>query len=460
MNKAEIHKYFKSTGSVILPVIHVLDVQQTSKNINIAINEGAAGVFLINHDFSVETFLPIIKTIRTKYPFLWLGVNFLGVPGDKAFPVLGKLQTEGTAIDGYWADDACIDERTEASNQAHAQNILDEKTKANWDGLYLGGTAFKKQREVDPEDYEAAARIASQWMDVVMTSGQATGCETPEDKIASFRRGAPNKALGVASGVSPANIHNYSKDVDIILVATGINYSGDFYNIDPLLLRQLLHESRKYVNNKSDTDTAERADRWYLTRMSPRSRGEKYAWLDPSSSYINAQAFHTMLDDLLEPYSSSEIDVVAGFDAAGFVLGAAMATRLGKGFLTLRKGGKIPVTYDVVPMTNYSGQTQELEMRKPAFAPGTRVLLVDQWIETGGTMDAGIRLVERQHGIVAGIAAVCLEENDVSNKMRATYKVSSCVLPGTEMQRQCNSKHLEYFSTFNPECIFPDIPKT
>jgi len=155
MNKAEIHKYFKSTGSVILPVIHVLDVQQTSKNINIAINEGAAGVFLINHDFSVETFLPIIKTIRTKYPFLWLGVNFLGVPGNKAFPVLGKLQTEGTAIDGYWADDACIDERTEASNQAHAQNILDEKTKANWDGLYLGGTAFKKQREVDPEDYEA-----------------------------------------------------------------------------------------------------------------------------------------------------------------------------------------------------------------------------------------------------------------------------------------------------------------
>ena len=167
-----------------------------------------------------------------------------------------------------------------------------------------------------------------------------------------------------------------------------------------------------------------------------------------------------MLDDLLEPYSSSEIDVVAGFDAAGFVLGAAMATRLGKGFLTLRKGGKIPVTYDVVPMTNYSGQTQELEMRKPAFAPGTRVLLEDQWIETGGTMDAGIRLVERQHGIVAGIAAVCLEENDVSNKMRTTYKVSSCVLPGTEMQRQCNSKHLEYFSTFNPECIFPDIPKT
>ena len=60
--------------------------------------------------------------------------------------------------------------------------------------------------------------------------------------------------------------------------------------------------------------------------MAPRTRGEKYAWLDPSSAYINARAFHAMLDDLLESFSADDIDVVAGFDAAGFVLAAAMAT--------------------------------------------------------------------------------------------------------------------------------------
>ena len=114
----------------------------------------------------------------------------------------------------------------------------------------------------------------------------------------------------------------------------------------------------------------------------------------------------------MAPFDPSVIDVVAGFDAMGFVLGSAIATRLGKGFLTIRKAGKVPVETDVVDFVNYSRRTRQMEMRKPAFAPGTRVLLVDQWVETGGTMDAGIRLVERQGGVVAGIATVCIEEND------------------------------------------------
>ena len=198
-------------------------------------------------------------------------------------------------------------------------------------------------------------------------------------------------------------------------------------------------------------------DRWYLDLMAPRSRGEKYAWLDPSSAYINADSFHAMMDDLLEPFDASEIDVVAGFDAAGFVLGAGMATKLRKGFLTIRKGGKIPVEFDVVPMSNYSGQTESMEMRKPAFAKGTRVLLVDQWIETGGTMTSGIQLVERQGGIVAGIAAVCIEDNDASAQMYAKYKMSSCVVRGSAIQDQCNRQTLDSFETFKPEDCFPEI---
>jgi adenine phosphoribosyltransferase len=209
--------------------------------------------------------------------------------------------------------------------------------------------------------------------------------------------------------------------------------------------------------DKRKNDT--RANRWYLSLMAPRSRGSKYAWLDPSAAYINADSFHAMMDDLLEPFSADEIDLVAGFDAAGFVLGAGMATKLGKGFLTIRKGGKIPVDYDVVPMSNYSGQTQEMEMRKPAFAPGTRVLLVDQWIETGGTMTSGIQLVERQGGSVAGIAAVCIEDNDATKEMYSRYKLSSCVVPGSEIQAQCNDQKLDSFDNFNPEDCFPEISK-
>ena len=202
---------------------------------------------------------------------------------------------------------------------------------------------------------------------------------------------------------------------------------------------------------------SERNNRWYLSLMAPRSRGEKYAWLDPSSAYINADSFNDMLDDLLAPFTADEIDVVAGMDAAGFALGAAMAARLRKGFLTIRKGGKIPVDYDAVDMSNYSGQTTTMEMRKPAFAPGTRVLLVDQWIETGGTMTAGIQLIERQQGIIAGIAAVCIEENTATAEMKAQYKTVSCVLSGSDIQEQCNRQTLDSFKDFKPEDCFPNI---
>ena len=194
---------------------------------------------------------------------------------------------------------------------------------------------------------------------------------------------------------------------------------------------------------------------WYLASMSPNTKGDKYAWLDPSSLYSNPKTFNALLDDLIDPFDANEIDVVSGLDAMGFVLGAAIATRLQKGFLPVRKAGKIPVDTTVVTFTNYSGRTQDMELRKPAFRPQTRVLLVDQWIETGGTMDASIRLVEGQDGIVAGLVAVCIEENEKTNALRQKYKCSSAVLPGSALQQQCNQQTLESFADFRPELVFP-----
>ena len=163
--------------------------------------------------------------------------------------------------------------------------------------------------------------------------------------------------------------------------------------------------------------------------MAPNVKGETFAWLDPSTLYVNAATFRAVVDDLVAPFDPAGIDVVAGFDAMGFVLGSAIAVRLGKGFLTLRKAGKLPVESDTVQFVNYSGRTQEMEMRTPAFRPGTRVLLVDQWVETGGTMDAGVRLVERQGGVVAGIATVCIEESERTRVFRERYRCSTSVPP-------------------------------
>ena len=203
------------------------------------------------------------------------------------------------------------------------------------------------------------------------------------------------------------------------------------------------------------TDT--RNTRWYLDIMSPNTKGEKFAWLDPTSIYINGDAFTQLLDDLTADLEGVDCDVVAGLDAMGFVLGAALATRIGVGFLPIRKAGKLCVDTDSVSFTNYSGRTQDMEMRTPAFAAGTRVLLVDQWIETGGTMDGAIRLVERQGGIVAGIATIAMEDNDRTAGYRAAYSVVTAVQPDTDLQEQCNRQTLDSFASYKPEMAFPKI---
>ena len=203
------------------------------------------------------------------------------------------------------------------------------------------------------------------------------------------------------------------------------------------------------------TDT--RNSRWYLDIMSPHTKGEKFAWLAPTSIYINGDAFTQLLDDLMADFEGVDCDVVAGLDAMGFVLGAALATRIGVGFLPIRKAGKLCVDTDSVSFTNYSGRTQDMEMRTPAFAAGTRLLLVDQWIETGGTMNGAIRLVERQGGIVAGIATIAMEDNDRTAGYRAAYPVVTAVQPCTDLQEQCNRQTLDSFASYKPEMAFPKI---
>ena len=246
MQRSDFHKFFKSPGPVVLPVIHVLDAAQAERNVRVAVSEGAAGVFLINHDFPYPQFLPIVRHIRARFPGLFLGVNFLAVTGLHAFPVLGALQTEGVPVDAYWADDACINEHEAANAQTEAGAIAQARVESGWTGLYLGGTCFKKQREVAPEHYATSARIATGFMDAVCTSGVATGHAADAGKIQTFRAAIGDAPLALASGITPENALSYAADVDCFMVATGINPPGDFYNIDPQRLQQLLSITRTF----------------------------------------------------------------------------------------------------------------------------------------------------------------------------------------------------------------------
>lgn len=189
----------------------------------------------------------------------------------------------------------------------------------------------------------------------------------------------------------------------------------------------------------------DRNERWYLDLMMPNTRGEGFAWLYPPSLYANPAAFKQILDDLAEPFLSAKVDVVAGLDATGFILGAGLAARLDAGFLAIRKAGGIATDSETATFTNYTGRAGQMEVHKSAFVPGARVVIVDQWIETGGTMFSAIGLIERLGGIVAGIATICMEETEATAKLRQNYACSTSVVPGTELQRQCNAHHLASF---------------
>ncbi len=239
MERTAFRQLFGTRGTVVTPVIHVVDTAQVLRNIEVTVGEGAHGVFLINHDFGIDEFIPIIKATRDRYSDLWLGLNFLAVTGKHAFPIIAELQTEGCPIDAYWGDDARIDESQTARNQVEAQEIADIYQSCGWSGLYFGGTAFKKQRKIDPQDYGRSALLASQFMDVVTTSGVATGHEAEASKIETFRNSIGETALALASGITPENAPIYD-DVDCFMVAIGINHEDDFYNIDPRRLSRLV----------------------------------------------------------------------------------------------------------------------------------------------------------------------------------------------------------------------------
>ncbi|XP_067222155.1 zgc:174895 [Chanodichthys erythropterus] len=190
-----------------------------------------------------------------------------------------------------------------------------------------------------------------------------------------------------------------------------------------------------------------REDGWYLSLMAPNTKGPKFAWLDPSRLYCNSQALSDCVKDLLKPFQNETIDLVAGIDAMGFILGSAVAMSLGKGFLAIRKAGHLCVQTLTQDYSDYSGREKLMEVRVDVLKPGLRVLIVDQWIETGGTMRAAIKLVENQGATVVGIAAVAIENSEGGKWIKENYKYSHCI--PKELQSQIDSQYLEFFNNFS-----------
>ena len=123
------------------------------------------------------------------------------------------------------------------------------------------------------------------------------------------------------------------------------------------------------------------------------------------------QYFRLLVDLLVYRYMNQKIDVVAGLDARGFIIGAALAYQLNVGFVPIRKKGKLPFTTVSESYALEYGHAT-IEMHTDALKQDSRVLLVDDLVATGGTMMAGVNLIRRMGATVVEAAAI-LEFTDL-----------------------------------------------
>lgn len=124
---------------------------------------------------------------------------------------------------------------------------------------------------------------------------------------------------------------------------------------------------------------------------------------DVTTLLANPHAFRAAVDELLWPFLRVPIDYVLGIEARGFIIGGAIAHELGKGFIPIRKKGKLPGTTIVQDYSLEYG-IDTVEIHADAVAPGDKCLLVDDLIATGGTAAAALELLRRSG---SDIVAAC-----------------------------------------------------
>lgn len=116
-------------------------------------------------------------------------------------------------------------------------------------------------------------------------------------------------------------------------------------------------------------------------------------------------AFRHTIDLLSERYKGEDLDLIVAAESRGFLFGAPLAYRLGKPIVPARKRGKLPAAVHQVDFTlEYGSNT--MEMHTDGVSPGQRALLMDDLLATGGTLQAGARLVEMAGGVVAAVGVV------------------------------------------------------
>lgn len=217
--------------NTLLIVVHVESEDQALRNVKIAFDGGADGVFLINHSVPASKLSQCYNFIRSKFPKEWIGLNWLDLSPSEG------LNRMCPSMDGMWVDNAGIQDE-ENGGAKEAKEFA--ATRGRWEKergcsfLLFGGVAFKYQQPV--HNLGLVTQTAALYVDVITTSGNGTGMAPDIDKIRAMRRAAGDHPLAVASGITPENVMPYKEYVNCFLVATGVSDSPT--ELNPSRVRQ------------------------------------------------------------------------------------------------------------------------------------------------------------------------------------------------------------------------------
>ncbi|MEP2922158.1 MAG: adenine phosphoribosyltransferase [Sulfitobacter sp.] len=129
-------------------------------------------------------------------------------------------------------------------------------------------------------------------------------------------------------------------------------------------------------------------------RTIPDFPHEGIMFRDVTTLFADPRGFRMAIDQMLHPFAGVKIDKVVGLEARGFIMGGAIAHQLSIGFVPIRKKGKLPGETIIQDYTLEYGQAT-MEIHTDAIQPGEKVLVVDDLLATGGTAEAGIKLLQK-----------------------------------------------------------------
>ncbi|WP_338729796.1 phosphoribosyltransferase family protein [Haladaptatus sp. DJG-WS-42] len=158
----------------------------------------------------------------------------------------------------------------------------------------------------------------------------------------------------------------------------------------------------------------------YLDRIDTGTGGRYHT----GNLVTESDVFDAVVADLCAPFEEGSIDAVAGIDALGFAFGTAVAREFGVPFDPIRKGGKLPIANEnrlSRTVTDYTETEKTLELDRSSVAENARVLVVDDWTETGAQLTAATSLIEAAEARVAGIAVLGADDNAAITELRARY---------------------------------------